>query len=350
MESTHSSNDSFHTATDSDSTWFTQQDYPQSAVPLDDDEEIHEGPRTSHRPDIHHDLRYDEEDTTPLHNAAYNGNVSKVRRLLEAGENVDAMRGDLWGDMRSKMTPLMVAALSGQPAVVELLLQHGADMSITCRHVFGMTAVGLAMVRASRNEERIRAHSQILDTLLVHWGDSLDKLDFQGFFRFRNGASLLCYAVFASNAECVRVLLKHGASLERRFLVSDTHLYRHSLGSDDSGSDSDSNIPPTDDVNSPEQNPPRAQTVLEFAEERALLYRHHSPVFDEVVEVLRQEAARRSTTEPGIASLLELSRLKLRLVAGRGGRSVEIKIDSWVESGVLPSYLKAYILYKRFEE
>lgn len=57
---------------------------------------------------------------TPLHRAAYEGQVGEVRKLLEAGADVMA-RTD------RQVTPLHLAVLQGHLEVVEVLLEHKAD-------------------------------------------------------------------------------------------------------------------------------------------------------------------------------------------------------------------------------
>jgi len=59
-------------------------------------------------------------DWTNLHSAAFNGDVKRVRKLLEKGENPNIKNKDGW-------TPLHVAAFWDRVDVVALLLERGAD-------------------------------------------------------------------------------------------------------------------------------------------------------------------------------------------------------------------------------
>jgi hypothetical protein len=59
-------------------------------------------------------------DWTDLHSAAFNGDVKRVRKLLEKGENPNIKNKDGW-------TPLHVAAFWDRVDVVALLLERGAD-------------------------------------------------------------------------------------------------------------------------------------------------------------------------------------------------------------------------------
>ena len=78
------------------------------------------------------------------------GNLENVRRLLEAGADVNGR--NVVGD-----TPLIAAAYTGQPAMVRLLLRFGADATLTNRD--GKTAQQLA--------ERF-GHKGVLETFAEH--------------------------------------------------------------------------------------------------------------------------------------------------------------------------------------
>ncbi len=58
---------------------------------------------------------------TVLHEFAYNGDVDKVKLLIEFGADVDLV------DMEYRSTPLGFAARGGQAEVVEFLLKAGAN-------------------------------------------------------------------------------------------------------------------------------------------------------------------------------------------------------------------------------
>ena len=60
-------------------------------------------------------------DISPIHDAARKGNIEAVKQHLDAGANVNAMRGG--------GTPLHLAAHSGQKEIVELLIANGANMN-----------------------------------------------------------------------------------------------------------------------------------------------------------------------------------------------------------------------------
>lgn len=82
---------------------------------------------------------------TPLHYAASNAaptSVAMVRLLLEHHAYIDA-------ESPNRTTPLMMAAHYGNPAVVKLLLEEGADSSV--KNEKGLTAIDFAN-RAGRAE------------------------------------------------------------------------------------------------------------------------------------------------------------------------------------------------------
>lgn len=73
---------------------------------------------------------------TALHYAAINGSSQVVGMLLEASAYVDAESPD------EKMTPVMLAAMRGRVAAVEVLRDEGADLSL--KNKDGLTALDLA--------------------------------------------------------------------------------------------------------------------------------------------------------------------------------------------------------------
>lgn len=78
---------------------------------------------------------------TPLHGAAWGGDVSIIRRFLDLGARVDATADQ-------GVTPLMKAAWSGKPAAVRVLLGAGADP--TRKDGQGRTARGYVQQRKHR--------------------------------------------------------------------------------------------------------------------------------------------------------------------------------------------------------
>jgi len=72
----------------------------------------------------------DQDESTPLHCAAWKGQVDVVTTLLDAGADVNAQnKNDHWGT-----TPLHAAAHGNQRAVAELLLTRGANRGALNSH------------------------------------------------------------------------------------------------------------------------------------------------------------------------------------------------------------------------
>jgi ankyrin repeat protein len=67
---------------------------------------------------------------TPLHYAAFDGNVSAVRALLRDGADPSVVDANGW-------TPLHAAAQTHSPELVEVLLEHGAP--VDAEDIYGNT-------------------------------------------------------------------------------------------------------------------------------------------------------------------------------------------------------------------
>src|SRR5215471_1350523 len=66
----------------------------------------------------------DKDDSTPLHCAVWKGHLAVVNALLEAGADVNAVnQNDHWGN-----TPLHAAAHANHAAIAEVLIQRGANL------------------------------------------------------------------------------------------------------------------------------------------------------------------------------------------------------------------------------
>jgi ankyrin repeat protein len=78
--------------------------------------------------------------------AAFSGEASEVKRLLEEGANVNAKR-------ENGMTALMGASLAGHQEVVELLLAKGAEVDAKV-YFFGRSGGATAYDLASQKEHR----------------------------------------------------------------------------------------------------------------------------------------------------------------------------------------------------
>lgn len=74
-----------------------------------------------------------------LHEATREGNVRKVKQLLETGANVDQVN-------EQGLTPLHWSALNGRQDLALLLLEHGADINARERYTGKLTPMAMALL------------------------------------------------------------------------------------------------------------------------------------------------------------------------------------------------------------
>ena len=127
--------------------------------------------------------------STALHWAAYWDDSEMARVLLEAGANVGATTriGDF--------TPLLMAARSGSAAIIELLLDRGAD--VDAPNAAGTTALMLAA--AAGKPDAVK--------LLLDRGADVDARD------TINGQTAAMFAAATNSAGAIKLLAEHGADL-----------------------------------------------------------------------------------------------------------------------------------------
>jgi ankyrin repeat protein/peroxiredoxin len=124
---------------------------------------------------------------TPLHDAAWSGEAAVAAYLLQAGAFVNARHAD------GGSSPLHYAVLTNHPDVVEVLLDHNAD--VQARYKTGQMPLHLA---AARGYGRIAA-------LLIAHGADVNARD-------ETGATPLSEAAWTGEAEMVRLLISKGAN------------------------------------------------------------------------------------------------------------------------------------------
>ena len=122
----------------------------------------------------------------PIHNAARNGNLNRVRALLNSGENINARYQ--YGE-----TPLMFAAYKGRLPMVRELLDRGAN--INARDHEGETA----LIRAA-----FWGHLAIV-RLLLERGANANARTYEGW-------TPLMYAADSGHLAIVRELMNKGAN------------------------------------------------------------------------------------------------------------------------------------------
>lgn len=124
-----------------------------------------------------------------LHNAVRNGNIARVRELLNAGHAVNGLDG--WG-----YTPLVIAIGKGHTNIVKELLNRGANPSL---RVKGAPPIDSAIFRGNLNMVR----------LLLNKGANVNaRMIWEG---GRQGHSPLERAVARLERNIARELVKRGA-------------------------------------------------------------------------------------------------------------------------------------------
>jgi ankyrin repeat protein len=124
---------------------------------------------------------------TPLHIAAYLGDVKTVRLLVKMGGNVRAQGAD-------RGTPLHLAAAKGHAEIVSLLVKMGGD--VQARDVHENTPLHFAAERGQTEAVRVLVENGA--NVLAHAGEG--------------GTPLHC-AAGAGHAETVRVLVEMGTDV-----------------------------------------------------------------------------------------------------------------------------------------
>ena len=128
----------------------------------------------------------------PVHDAARKGDVNKLKTLLQGDPKLVGDRDKL-GD-----TPLHSAALHGQLAAAQVLIEAGAD--VNAKNNYGaFTPSDLGVILYSSN------HQDPVSLLTVHGVDARD---------MKNGYTPLSLSLFASrHKELVQLLVEKGADV-----------------------------------------------------------------------------------------------------------------------------------------
>jgi ankyrin repeat protein len=141
-------------------------------------------------------LAADVDGTTPLHWAVYRNDAAEVTRLIRAGADANA-RNDYGA------TPLSEAAVTGNATVISQLLKAGAD--VKAANADGQTA--LMIVARSSNVEAAK--------LLLKRGADVNQRE-----EWR-GQTALMWAAAEGQPEMVKLLVKHGAEVDARSSVNE---------------------------------------------------------------------------------------------------------------------------------
>ena len=142
-----------------------------------------------------------EEDTTLLHKAVRSDDLQKVDSLIRTGANAKA--ADRYG-----ITPLYLAAVNGNAAIIKTLLDAGADPNAT-----DLTGETILMTAARTGiPEALR--------LLIDRGANVNATDPE----FQQTALML--AVRENHPDAVKVLIERGATLNAKTRVGPTPAFR----------------------------------------------------------------------------------------------------------------------------
>lgn len=136
----------------------------------------------------------------PLYLAAINGNAAIIRRLLDAGEDANAV---LTGEGE---TVLMLTAFTGNPAAVKLLLERGAEANT--QQFRGQTALMWAAAEG---------HAAVVKLLLEHGADPalVSVASTRPERRPPGGMTALLFAARQGKLDAARALVEAGADLNQ---------------------------------------------------------------------------------------------------------------------------------------
>lgn len=136
----------------------------------------------------------------PLYLAAQNGDAAIIGRLLEAGEDANAIL------TAEGETVLMLTAYTGNPAAVKLLLERGADANAT--QARGQTALMWAAAEG---------HTAVVELLLAHGADPAlgSVASTRPERRPPGGMTALLFAARQGKIDTARALLDGGANIDQ---------------------------------------------------------------------------------------------------------------------------------------
>ena len=150
----------------------------------------------------------------PLHNAASRGNLTEVRRLINAGANINARNIE-------RLTPLMLAAHRGHANVIRYLLTRGANARARQNENNPRTALIYAVEKGNLNSVRaLLRHSN----LNVQDGNGRTALTTAASLNKPNLVQMLVRAGAKPNAETLEYIFNNN---NMRNLIGGLVLKRH---------------------------------------------------------------------------------------------------------------------------
>ncbi|XP_059198638.1 ankyrin repeat and SOCS box protein 9-like [Centropristis striata] len=261
-----------------------------------------------------------ESDWSPIHDAAYNGRVLALQRLIAQGMCVNL-------NTLEQVSPLHGACVQGHEACAKLLMENGANVN-------GSTVDG----QTPLSEACSRGHVTCVSMLLKHGASPLGT---------GRTCSPIHMAAAKGHSECIEPLVKHGADVDQYIAQSGFPLHaacsnQHlstvrkllQLGASVNSSVSgDSPLHIAARLSSPEM----ASVLLDHGADGSLRNSEGKQPLDlappnSLVERLLRQAG-------GAPSLMQLCRLYIRKTVGK-------KRLSGIHDLHLPTEVKQYLLYR----
>lgn len=149
----------------------------------------------------------DKDGLTPLHHAAYSGNIEAVELLIGQGVEINAQA------TRSAWTPIFFASLRGHGNIAARLIEAGARIDI--KDIRGRSAFHIAA---------LRGHAILVD-LLYHNGARINQRD-------TLGMTPLHTAAYGGQEESARLLVSLGADAKLKDFTGQTPLHLASQAGD----------------------------------------------------------------------------------------------------------------------
>ncbi|XP_954876.1 ankyrin-repeat protein, putative [Theileria annulata] len=161
------------------------------------------------------DLEFvDQVGRSAIHYAASSGNLDLVKYLVSNGVYIDKKDVKGW-------TPLFIAVVKNHVEIVDLLLNYGADLSLTLRHRCAPTRLTDAHSQAI-HFAAIKSNREITELLLKR-GVDINEKDSQGI-------TPLSYACYRANLEYVSFLLEQDANPKIQDVNGRTSFHSIALG------------------------------------------------------------------------------------------------------------------------
>ena len=170
---------------------------------------------------------FDEENFTPLHWTAFEGNTELTKELIENGAEIDAADGT-WGS-----SPLLFAAQAGWKEVIQILLNAGANINFKSES--GYDAIYFATEGEHTNIVKLLIECGIdIDPTNIHYASATEQIDIIKLLldhgvdinsKTQSGHNCLHYAVYNNRYASAKVLISRGADINAKGKSKQTPLH-----------------------------------------------------------------------------------------------------------------------------